>query len=291
MLQIRAPECSITHTARATVYPDGRVRLMVSDVPIFREPGWEAVTPRQRRARDPDGRTSLENLARSARRARQRLFDLAWCNPELRWFVTLTLNADIVGDRYDIGVQSNRLRRWLDNQVRRRGLAYIVVPEYHRDGAIHWHGLFNDALAYVDSGTCIRPEGGRPYRPGTDDERASIIDAGGHVVYNVVQWRFGFSTAVQLYGRRESAVGYVAKYVTKAQAGGHGHIGGRWYWHGGQLAEPDVYTYDIPWDDVTDDCHVHIIPHIGARCKIIDFYPGTNAGQILEGGYHEGLRG
>ena len=90
------------------------------------------------------------------------------------------------------------------------------------------------------------------------------------------------------FERRESAVGYVAKYVTKAQSGGHGHIGGRWYWHGGQLAEPDVYTYDIPWDDVTDDCHIHNIPHIGARCKILDFYPGSDAGQILEGGYHEG---
>lgn len=283
MVRIRAPEREITHTARATIYPDGRVRLMVSDVPIFREPGWEAVTPRQRRARDPDGGTSPENLARSARRARQRLFDLAWCNPELRWFTTLTLNADVVGDRYDVGIQSNRLRRWLDNQVRRRGLAYIIVPEYHRDGAIHWHGLFNDALDYRESPTIIRPEGGRPYRPGTDEERASIIDAGGHVVYNIVQWRYGFSTAVQLYGRRESAVGYVAKYVTKAMSGGHGHIGGRWYWHGGQLAEPDVYTYDIPWDEVSEDCHIHIIPHIGARCKIIDFYPGEPAGQILEG--------
>lgn len=273
MVRIRAPESSITHTARATVYPDGRVRLLVSDVPIFREPGWEAAEPRQRRKRGADEAPSPENLARSARRARQRLYDLAWANPQLRWFVTLTLNADVAGDRYDVGIQSNRFRRWLDNQVRRRGLAYIAVPEYHQDGAIHWHGLFNDALDYVDGGTVIRPEGGRPIKPGSDERRADILSAGGHVVYNVVQWRYGFSTAVQLYGRRESAVGYVAKYITKAQEGGHGHIGGRWYWHGGQLIEPHSYTYDIPWDDTPEDAYVHTIPHIGARCKIFDYYP------------------
>lgn len=284
MVRIRAPERSITHTARATVYPDGRVRLLVSDVPIFREPGWEAVgEPRQRRKRGPDEGPSPENLARSARRARQRLYDLAWANPQLRWFCTLTLDADVVGDRYDVGIQGNRLRRWLDNQVRRRGLAYIIVPEYHRDGAIHWHGLFNDALDYVDGGTVIRPEGGRSYRPGTDEERARVIAAGGHVVYNIVQWRFGFSTAVQLYGRRESAVGYVSKYICKAQEGGHGHIGGRWYWHGGQLVEPQSYTYDIPWDDTPDDAYVHTIPQLGARCKIIEYYPDDDIDTCKEG--------
>lgn len=268
------PEHDIQHNARATVYPDGRVRLMVADSAIFREPGWESRSdsPSRRDAMDDEARRA-DNVARSARRARNRLYDLAWSNPELRWFVTLTLDASVVGDRYDVGVQSKRLRRWLDNQVRRRGLAYIVVPEYHADGAIHWHGLINDALELVASPTIIAPGGGRPYKPRDEVERAHAIAEGSHIVYNVTQWRYGWSTAIELYGSRRAAVAYVAKYITKSARGGHGCIGGRWYWHGGNLAEPVSYTYDLPFEDVPDTAYVHTIPQVGARCKIYDYYP------------------
>ena len=268
------PESDIMHNTRATVYPDGRVRLMVADLPIFREPGWEEVRPRPPggKARDDEARRA-DNINRSARRARNRLYDLAWCNPELRWFVTLTLSADIVGDRYDISAQCGRLRRWLDNQVRRRGLAYIVVPELHQDGAIHWHGLINDALDLVCSPTIIAPDGGRPYRPGSDAERDQAIRAGAHVVYNVAQWRYGWSTAIELYGDRRAAVGYVAKYVAKGTREGRGPIAGRWFYHGGNLASPSVYTYDSSYDSAPADSYVYNIPHLNARCKIFDYYP------------------
>lgn len=274
MRLLGAPQRDIQHNARATIYPDGRVRLMVADLPIFREPGWEASgpSPSRRSAMDEEARRA-DNLARSARRARNRLYDLAWCNPELRWFVTLTLDARVVGDRYDTGAQAKRLRRWLDNQVRRRGLAYIVVPEYHKDGAIHWHGLVNDALELVASPAIIARDGGRPYKPRDGDERARALSDGAHVVYNVMQWRFGFSTAIELYGERRAAVGYVSKYITKAARQGQGCIGGRWYYHGGKLSEPDTYTYDAPYDAVPDTAYIHNIPQIGARCKIYDYYP------------------
>lgn len=35
----------------------------------------------------------------------------------------------------------------------------VLVPERHKDGAIHLHGFFNDALPLVDSGTISRPGG------------------------------------------------------------------------------------------------------------------------------------
>lgn len=268
------PERDIMHNTRATVYPDGRVRLMVADLPIFREPGWEDNRPRppRRRSLDDEARRA-DNINRSARRARNRLYDLAWCNPDLHWFVTLTLSADIVGDRYDISAQVGRMRRWLDNQVRRRGMAYIVVPELHKDGALHWHGLINDALDLVCSPTLIAPDGGRPYKPRGDEERAQALRDGAHVVYNVAQWRYGWSTAIDLYGDRRAAVGYVSKYVTKATRDGHGPITGRWYYHGGNLAAPSVSTYDSPYDSVPTDAYEYNIPHLNARCKIYDYYP------------------
>ena len=275
-------QADISHTARATVFPDGRVHLVIADRPIFKESGWEATERRASRQRRDE--PSADNLARSARRARQLLYDLCWCNPQLEWFVTLTLDSERVGDRYDVAGQSKRLTRWLDNQVRRKGLAYIVVPELHKDGAIHWHGLLSSGgLRYEDSGCVIRPEGGVPIRPRSAAEYSRLIDSGAHKVYNLRNWRFGYSTAVQLYGRREAAIGYVAKYITKAQSSGLGHIGGRWYLRGGILREPDVYTYDMDYADAPEGAYEHIIPQIGARCKIFDYYPDRESGDILEG--------
>lgn len=275
-------EGDISHTARATIFPDGRVRLVIADRPIFMESGWEARERRETRQRGAE--PTAESMARAARRARRRLYDLCWANPQLEWFVTLTLDSERVGDRYDVSGQSKRLTRWLDNAVRRKGLAYVVVPELHKDGAIHWHGLLSSGgLQFRDSGTLIRPEGGAPMMPRSAAEYAELIEAGAHRVYNLENWRFGYSTAVRLYGHREAALAYVSKYITKAQASGLGHIGGRWYLHGGQLAEPEVYTYDMAYDEAPDGSYEHIIPQIGARCKICDYYPDRESGEILEG--------
>lgn len=275
-------QADIQHTARATVYPDGRVHLVVADRPIFQEPGWEA---RERRApRQRGAEPTAESMARAARRARRRLYDLAWCNPQLDWFVTLTLDAERAGDRYDVAGQSKRLTRWLDNCVRRKSMAYIMVAELHQDGAIHWHGLVSrGGLEFRDSGTLIRPEGGKPVRPRSAAEYAGLIDAGAHRVYNLSNWRYGYSTAVHIYGTREAALGYVSKYITKAQQSGLGHIGGRWFLHGGQLAEPNVYTYDLDYDMAPDGAYEHIISQIGARCKIYDYYPDRDSGTHKEG--------
>ena len=78
--------------------------------------------------------------------------------------VTLTLDQTQV-DRYDMAAITRKLNAWLSNQVQRRGLIYVLVPERHKDGAIHFHGFFNDVLDRVDSGTMIPPGGGKPRKP------------------------------------------------------------------------------------------------------------------------------
>ena len=62
-------------------------------------------------------------------------------------------------------------------------------------------------------------------------------------------WKLGFSTAIELYGEYRSAVGYVCKYISKAQE----KIGGRWYYSGGQLDKPSVSLTDIDFDAFLSD--------------------------------------
>ena len=94
---------------------------------------------------------------RARRRAATKVRDLALSN-RFRWFVTLTLDRERI-DRYDVGVITKKLNQVMDNLVRRRGLAYVLVPERHKDGAVHFHGFFTDAVRAVESG---HTDGARP---------------------------------------------------------------------------------------------------------------------------------
>lgn len=82
-------------------------------------------------------------LANNISRARGRVFELAMCN-QWDYFVTLTLNADNI-DRYDLPNAVKRFGEWVSNYNRKykTRLKYLLVPEQHKDGAWHFHGLFD----------------------------------------------------------------------------------------------------------------------------------------------------
>lgn len=239
----------ILHNGRCKIYPDGKTVYLVSSRSVFRERGWEARRKISSFAADASEGESVENseassVARSQRRARSMLRDYALANTDFRYFVTLTLSPKAI-DRYDINAIMRTVNGWLDNRVRRKGLKYILVPEHHKDGAIHFHGLVNDALRLVDSGF-----------------------KGEHTVFNIPEWRYGYTTAIELYGEREKAVGYVCKYIGKQTE----KIGGRWYYSGGQLKKPDVALFDVDYELVKNS-----FSHEGAfiaaelNCEMISF--------------------
>ena len=208
---------------RLKIYPNTGeiVENLVTSRPIF-NPGFEVYHPADyvpekhgKRADAP-----CADVARSCRRARQAVFDLAACN-DFDLFITLTLNPRKI-DRYDYKAVVRHLSMWLDNRVRRSGLRYVIVPEYHKDGAIHFHGLINAAAVKLV------------------DSRHRYKD--GRIIYNLPDWTLGFTTAIRLSGDYRGVCAYVCKYVTKEVKGGT-KVGGRWYLSGGTLQRP-IYRYD-----------------------------------------------
>lgn len=234
----------ITHYAKVYTYPCGVVDILCSTKPIFREPGWEDAAWAQPRKLPPEAEDEAtaedepegeqlcfslepeapltepeaeeagpkgEDIKRSMRRAKSRVRRLALSN-DFRWFVTLTLSPDKV-DRYDASQVVRKLSNWCSNQVKRHGLKYILVPERHKDGALHFHGFFNDSLEAVASGH---------------------KDKQGHMIYNLPGWSLGFTAAIEVYGDYAGAVAYVCKYIGKQGD----KPAGRWYYSGGDLREP-----------------------------------------------------
>lgn len=217
----------VMHYTKVYTYPCGVVDILCSSKPIFKESGWEeakwAKLTRLPPEAPPEAKAEgagpkEEDVKRSMRRAKSRLRRLALAN-EFRWFVTLTLSPDRV-DRYDDTQVVRKLSIWAHNQVRRHGLKYILVPERHKDGAIHFHGFFNDAVEAVASG----------HR-----------DKQGHMIYNLPGWTLGFTAAIECYGDYAGAVAYVCKYIGKQGD----KPAGRWYYSGGDLRDPSVCYGEI----------------------------------------------
>lgn len=202
------------------IFPDGTRDIMIASRPIFRDSGWEE-DGKKKKSPQNEAEAAEADMLRAMRRARAAVREIALCN-NFTYFVTLTLNKEKV-DRYNMDEITKKLNNWLDNQVRRRGLRYVLVPERHKDGAIHFHGFFNDALEAVASG----------HR-----------DKEGHEIFNLPAWRLGFTTAIRLYGDYHKAVAYVCKYIGKQGE----KPGGRWYYSGGELARPEVVRFNADFD-------------------------------------------
>lgn len=135
----------------------------------------------------------------SMARTKQMIYNYALAN-EFEWLVTFTFNPRIVNSRnYDDCVFA--LSGWLNELRKRRcpDMVYLIVPEYHLDKQkFHFHAMMSNIseLCFVDSGK-------------THNKK---------VVYNLYEWRFGFSTAEQIDDSKEAhakVCGYILKYITK----------------------------------------------------------------------------
>ena len=153
-----------------------------------------------------------ERLAASLSRTKARILELALCN-EFTFFCTFTQDSEKVGSRFDLAAFRKDLAQFIRNQNRGREqkIQYLLIPERHKDGAWHMHGLF--------SGLEI----------GRDLIEFTLADRlphrlrnclkNGQKVYNwgKIAQKFGFFTATEI--KSHSAVSrYITKYVTKEVA-------------------------------------------------------------------------
>lgn len=168
------------------------------------------------------------NLERSLKRAKNTIFDIVYIN-DFKYFFTLTLNKEKI-DRYDVTGFMKKLRNWLNNQKKSFQFEYILVPEYHKDGAIHVHGLMTDTnMLLLDSG-----------------KRTSK----GQIIYNCPSWKYGFTTFIPVFKTNNSNVKlahYITKYITKDCK----KIFGKFYWSSkGLKREVDTEYFISDYDSL-----------------------------------------
>ena len=138
MAIMSATRADVFSNARVKLYPSTQV-LQVANESIFRAAGWEARTREYDVPPKGKGKDPLRAMAVSRARARAAVRDIALCN-HFTHFLTWTLDAALI-DRYDVDEVKRRVTSALKNLGFRKGFRYVIVPEFHKDGAIHFHGL------------------------------------------------------------------------------------------------------------------------------------------------------
>lgn len=175
------------------------------------------------------GNGAAVNVERASRRAKIAAFDKILCNPDLDTFATFTYAPEFVTDKADWDDCYGYLKNWLSNRVQRQGLKYVIVPERHKSGAIHFHGILNSAALHLER--AVSPRTGRP------------LSHAGNPLFNLTDWKGGFTSAEIIKGGREDRA-KVAKYIFKYMGKQTGQkIGGRYMLSGGDLKQP-VYVYE-----------------------------------------------
>lgn len=227
------------------------IQVMVCNRQIF-APGFEIRTDtenKNKRSREKE-QPSETRTDKAQKRAAAKLRDYIVCNPDMHIFFTLTFSAEKV-NRDNYKATQNVVNRWFDNRVRRHGLKYVAVAEYHKDGkSVHYHGLCNDSCKLSDSGTVRVIGHKKPIKVATAN-RYKIKDEDRQTVYNISDWNYGFSTALRCTGSILAVAHYIGKYITKQ---GDNRVGGRYYYHSNNLKTPRYDYKNMDYD--TFDCEV-----------------------------------
>lgn len=164
-------------------YPD-MIKVVIYREPIVR--GGNGLGKHKKHANSESAESSIV-------RTRTTLEDLCLCN-NFDLFCTFTFDPKRFNSK-SIAYCKKYMNTWCHNAKNRhsKNLLYLIVPERHKSGAIHFHALIKNYEGKLKDSGHIQ---------------------GGRTVYNIPHWHFGFSTAVKI-DNQEAVSRYIRKYITK----------------------------------------------------------------------------
>ena len=181
------------------------------------------------------------------KKTKDKIFDYVMCN-EWEYFFTGTIDPKKY-DSHNAHKIKKPLKKWFEHMSERYGLSYICIFEYHKKGGIHIHGLIRSSpltpLKLVESDTRSYFGFKKPMRDKTALKHGLDITKGRRV-YNLKTWRFGWSTAIKIYGTQQAIAHYITKYITKSNQ----KIMGRYFWHSRDLKKPNIFYMNTSYEDI-----------------------------------------
>lgn len=161
---------------------------------------YEEVDGKQYNKKTKEERTTesiIHSEQTSLTRTKQKIYEYAFANDWTNGlFFTITFNPELV-DSFNYDECYKRVYQFLKNVKRQNPeFKYIFVPELHKSGRIHFHGI------------------------GTNCDKLELKDSGktkkGKKIYNISSrtFKYGFTTVSKIEDT-EKVSNYITKYITK----------------------------------------------------------------------------
>lgn len=153
-----------------------------------------------------NGKCTPEELEEKGRaylkKVKTNIIDLAYNNKDkFEYFITLTFSDKEIGD-YNHEKAIKLLTKWIDNQKKQNPkMSYILVPEFHKSGRLHFHGLVGNVPKWKMS-KAINPHTGK------------LIKINNTQIYNLDNYKLGYTTISKIKSK-EKVTNYISKYATK----------------------------------------------------------------------------
>ena len=152
-----------------------------------------------------------KKLDSSISRTKRVILEKALCN-SWDWFCTFTISPDKY-DRQNLVAWRDSFTQWMRDQ-RKKGLPirYLIVPEQHKDGSWHAHGLFS-GLTETDLIT-FKEMDKQGYRTPDGRRLPPKLIKSGYFNWMPYMEKFGFCS----FGKISNPVAagfYITKYITK----------------------------------------------------------------------------
>jgi len=254
MPSFRIAECELYDYNKGFLYRYTDQISKLTVCPRVRKPGYELAegckgfTPKGQAGNE-------EKLPENVRRAKSKVFELAICN-DFDFFCTLTFSPDKVKDRYDLEACMKSFSKWRNNYNNRRegaNVKNLLIPEEHKDGAWHLHGLIS-GIPKSD----LREFHLNEHLPQKIRRELSK----GHQVF---QWtaydkKFGYCTLSPVRSK-DAVAKYITKYITKELGFSVKALNAHLYYRSQGLKEKDL-IYSAP------DIDLHDPDYDGAYSKI-----------------------
>lgn len=153
-------------------------------------------------------------------------------NNDFKYFVTLTFDPKLIEDDND-NYRFEMLKKWLQNErvkskYRNKEFKYIFVPEYHKNGTIHFHGLIGEYIPEL-----VRAEQAKKE------------------TYNLVGWKHGFSMVNKIKSKNRVS-SYISKYITKELLDSPVARNKKRYWSSKNLSLPQIELINKDISDLID---------------------------------------
>lgn len=136
------------------------------------------------------------------------IIDLALNYSNWEYFITLTFDDKEVGE-YSHEKAISLLSKWIDNQKHQnRQMTYLLVPEFHESGRLHFHGLISNVPKWKFTAARYPKD----YK--IKNFRGKLIKKNGLQIYNLDNYKLGFTTISKVQDQ-EKVSNYISKYATK----------------------------------------------------------------------------